>query len=97
MQITINTADRGPRAFVAIVTGRDAQYKFSRRFLTLADAGNRMNCYADKMTVEDVPLGSIVQTRVTNYKGLPTNTYKRVTAEGLVTITEADVYAALGE
>lgn len=94
MKITI-TAGRG-KPYVALIAGLHPKYKFDRKFLTLRSAGNKMNCYEDFRTVEDVSEGQIVEIKTHNYKSVETRGFAQMQADGsLKNLSEADVYDAL--
>jgi hypothetical protein len=98
MKITI-TAGRG-KPYVALIAGLHPKYKFDRKFLTLRSAGNKMNCYEDFRTVEDVAEGQIVEIKTHNYRGggggVEDRGFAQMQADGsLKKLSEADVYDAL--
>lgn len=94
MKITI-TAGRG-KPYVALIAGLHPKYKFDRKFLTLRSAGNKMNCYEDFRTVEDVAEGQIVEIKTHNYRGVEERGFSQMQADGaLKKLSEADVYDAL--
>ncbi len=96
MQITI-TNGRG-KAYVAKINGLHPKFKFDRQFLTLYSAGNKMNCYEDFRTAEDVGVGEVVEIKTYNYKGVEKRYFAQVMADAsLKEIPAADVFAIVAE
>lgn len=91
MRITITTSTRGQRPYVAVITGLNSKYRFDREFLQIERTGERRNCYEQFITTEDIPDGSVVQTRVADYKGKDFSCYYLVGRTEYKEISEADV------
>lgn len=94
-KILINHAEGRGKRYVALITGRDPKYKFARQFLPLVATGEKFNCYADFVTIDDIALGSIVETMVANYKGKQTRKWLRVGEVSPVEISEEQAAEAL--